>query len=198
VQAFWAGIRYTFRANWERGMTTKIEHKDAVRGKGIFGVLREWVWFAKEDPASAFRAGVFMTFGFLALLSCLFAIAFAITTTFIQSGSRASEEKTAQNQGRRAELQRLLTSSKLGIEERAVLSNILACIDTAATPGSVPIPSPGVSRAAGTTEDAFRDAEIACAGKLVSEVAIAHGGERGQHIAWELQRLGIELPAEFR
>lgn len=165
---------------------------------GVLRTLKGWVWFAREDPASAFRAGVFMTFGFLALLSCLFAIAFAVTT-LVQSGSRAREETVSQTSGRRAEIQRMLTSSKMGIEERAIASTILSCMDGAMAPGANPKQPAAVSPPAPVTGDnQVRSYEMACAGKLVTEVAIAHGGERGQKIAWKLQSMGIELPPEYR
>jgi hypothetical protein len=175
------------------------QQKENGRRPGILGALKHWVWFAREDPASAFRAGVFMTFGFLAVLSCLFAIAFAVTTMLIQSGARGNDQIPAQATGRRAEMQRLLTSSKLGIEERAILSNVIACVDASAgAPGTKPANETMQSGAGASGDDFIRRYETACAGKLISDVAIAHGGERGQRIAWELQRLGVELPPEYR
>jgi hypothetical protein len=196
LQAFSRRIRYTFRER-TGSMVPDTQHKQNGRHAGILGALKQWVWSAREDPASAFRAGVFITFGFLAVLSCLFAIAFAITTTLIQSGARSNDPTAAQTTGRRAEMQRLLASPKLGIEERAILSNVLACIDAAAATsnptGETPQSAAGASR-----DDSIRRYETACAGKLVSDVAIAHGGERGQRIVWELQRLGVELPPEYR
>jgi hypothetical protein len=159
---------------------------------GIPGAMKRWVWLAKEDPASAFRAGVLMTFGFLALLSCLFAIAFAVTT-LIQSGARPQTEPAARSYGRRSDIQYMLLSPKLGIEERAITSTVLSCIDTAIAAASAAGP-----REPAASDEQVRKYEASCAGKLVTEVAIAHGGERGQKIVWELQKLGIELPPEYR
>jgi len=166
-----------------------------------FRAIERWVWLAREDSKSAFRVGVLVAFGMLAVVVCASASIFAI---FVLYQASTKDELGPQAKGRRAEIQRFMDSRKLSLEERAVGNSVLACIDGATTTGTsqkstaTSNKEPASSHAAGAEEDPVVSLERSCTGKLISDVAIANGTLRAQQIVTTLTNMGFDIPETYR